>query len=190
MQKIKFVVLALLALGLGACAHHVPFNAPETFNYPNQVPRKALFYMEPAAKAAVWSGRSAAAGIANKWVVPIGQTVETYADSYLENGFQDFQKIASVESKPNHDLLIKITNIQYYMANQAAHVDMDFVVQNNGGTAVFTKKYNAIGPSGGGRVAFGGAFAQKSAIRQSTHVALETIFRNFMNDAIDNYRRW
>jgi hypothetical protein len=81
-------------------------------------------------------------------------------------------------------------NMNYYMANQAAHCDLDFVIENSSGKQVLSKSYHADGPSGFRRVIAGGVFAQKSAIRQSTHVALETIFRNLIADIQSNYRNW
>lgn len=39
-----------------------------------------------------------------------------------------------------------------------------------------------------GRVGAGGVFAQKSAIRESTHGVMEIIFRNFMADVRSDYK--
>jgi len=49
------------------------------------------------------------------------------------------------------------------------------------GKQVFNKKYHADGPSGYVNVILAGPFAQKSTIRQSTHVVLENILKDFMN---------
>lgn len=50
------------------------------------------------------------------------------------------------------------------------------------------EKFHEDGPSGMGRVGAGGVFAQKSAIRESTHGVMEIIFRNFMADVRSDYK--
>jgi len=52
------------------------------------------------------------------------------------------------------------------------------------------EKFHEDAPSGMGRVVAGGVFAQKSAIRESTHVVTEIIFRNLMADIRSKYRDW
>ena len=189
-RTLKLLFCLLVVFVMTGCAHQVAFNTPATQNYSNKIPLKALFYMDSTAKNVVWSGRSAAAGIANKWVVPVGQTTNMYAQSYLVDGFASFSETDRLQGNGQHDILIHLTNLSYYMASQQAHCSMDINVLNDRGRVVFRNNYSSQGSAQGGKVFFGGAMAQKSAIRQSTHGALETIFKNFINDALDNYRNW
>lgn len=129
-------------------------------------------------------------GIANRWDVPIGDTVYSYSISYLKNGFVNFSEIEDMGKKSGFDIVIKVDDINYYMEGQAAHCDLSFIIENSSGKQVFNKKYHADGPSGYGRVFLAGAFAQKSAIRQSTHVVLENILKDFMNDIRTNFNNW
>ncbi len=76
------------------------------------------------------------------------------------------------------------------MEGQASHCDLTFVIENSQDNEVFRKKYHADGPSGYGRVLAAGALAQKSAIRQSTHVVMENIFKELMDDIRANYKDW
>lgn len=182
-----FLLVAVLLLG---CAHSVEFKSPDTYQYVATVPLKAVFYTEKNVKDKTWSGRAVSSGVANRWDVPIGRVVQQYANVYLEAGFKEFVETETVPEKPIQDILIRAVNMNYYMANQAAHCDLDFVIENSSGKQVLSKSYHADGPSGFGRVIAGGVFAQKSAIRQSTHVALEIIFKNLMADIQTNYRNW
>jgi len=105
--------------------------------------------MDQSMKNKSWSGRAFGSGIANRWDVPIGRVVDQYANAYLKNGFNSFSEIENLGQKPSHDILIKVTDINYYMSSQAAHCDLAFSIENSVGRQIFDKKYHEDGPSGG-----------------------------------------
>jgi TolA-binding protein len=146
--------------------------------------------MDQSVKDKSWSGRAFSSGIANRWDVPIGKVVDQYADAYLKKGFNSFSEIGNLGQKPSHDILIKVTDVNYYMSSQAAHCDLAFSIENTMGRQVFEKKYHEEGPSEMGKIAVGGVFAQKSAIRQSTNVVLENIFKKLLADIQADYKDW
>ena len=180
-----FIVVFLLS----GC-YSVAFREPNLHIYKNQVPLKAAFYMDKDIKNKSYSSRAWGSGILNRWDVPVGETVHMYAHSYLKNGFAEFVEINDPSEKSAYDVLIELVDIHYYLAGQAAHSDITLTVDNSHGEELFNKKYHADGPSGFGRVIMGGALAQKSAIRQSTHVVMENIFTQFMHDVSSNFREW
>lgn len=182
--------IILLCLFASGCAYNVAFKMPDSYHYETTIPLKAGFYMDKTLRDKIYSGRAFSSGIANRWDVPIGDAVHMYAISYLQNGFAGFNEIETLTDKPTYDVLVKIHDINYYIEGQAAHCDLAFVIENSSGKQVFDKSYHADGPSGYGRVIAVGAFAQKSAIRQSTHVVLENIFKDFMNDVRTNFNNW
>jgi hypothetical protein len=186
----RITAIAFFAALLMGCAHSVEFRSPDTYQYQTNVPMNAIFYMDQSLKNKSWSGRAVGSGIANRWDVPIGRVVDQYANAYLKNGFNSLKEIENLGQKPSHDILIKVTDINYYMTSQAAHCDLAFNIENAMGRQVFDKKYHEDGPSGAGKVAMGGVFAQKSAIRQSTHVVLENIFKKLLADIQANYKDW
>lgn len=189
-RKNILLTIAAVCLTTAGCAHHVAFKQPDTYQYSSAVPLKAAFYMDSSLKAKVYSSRSIMTGAANRWDTPVGDAVHKYATAYLQNGFADFSEIDTLSDQPDYDILIRIADINYYMEGQAAHSDIRFVVESSGGAELFNNQYHADGPSGAGRALMGGAFAQKSAIRQSTHVVMETIFKNFMDDVRADYGNW
>lgn len=182
-------VILLLSLASG-CAYHVAFKMPDSYQYETTIPLQAAFYMNETLKGKMYHGRAWSSGIANRWDVPIGDAVHKYAISYLPGGFASFSEINSLDEETPYDLLVKVDDINYYMKGQAAHCDLTFVIENSSGGEVFSKKYHADGPSGYGRVFAAGAWAQKSAIRQSTHVVMENIFKELMDDILLNYNGW
>ena len=76
------------------------------------------------------------------------------------------------------------------MEGQAAHSTISASVVSPAAKEVLNKKYSEDGPSGFGRVLAAGAFAQKSAIRQSTHVVFENTFKKLVEDIRSGYKEW
>jgi hypothetical protein len=182
MKKIRIVfILAVIAIVAG-CAHPVKFKTPQVESYNKTLPCNAALHMDEDLKNKMYSARAFSAGIANRWDVPIGVITYDYANSYLQKGFDGFYQVDSLSGVKKGDVLIDIADINYYMGGQAAHADIVIDVNGVNGEKTFNKKYHADGPSGYGRVFLGGAFAQKSAIRQSTDVVLKDIFKRFMAD--------
>jgi hypothetical protein len=54
------------------------------------------------------------------------------------------------------------------------------------GQVVFSKTYTQDGKTQGGKMFWGGAFAQKNAVQQSTKLALDEILRQLISD-LDTY---
>ncbi len=186
---IILVALAVFTIATG-CVRQVAFKQPDMHQYSSAVPLKAAFFMDNTLKAKVYSSRSFMSGAANRWDTMVGDAVHKYAIASFQNGFENFSEIDTPSAGSDYDITIKIVDINYYMEGQAAHSDVKFVVEGMSGTKLFSKEYHADGPSGGGRVFAAGAFGQKSAIRQSTHVVMETIFKNFMDDVQADYNNW
>lgn len=187
---LKRICVLLAILVMVGCAHRVDFQTPESRNFENVVPMKAAFYMSQDLKNKVYSGRAFSSGIVHRWDVPVGKVTSLYAISNIKKGFAGFKEVDSDNDFEGNDILIKITDIKYYMKGQAAHITVTIAVLGPSGNEIFKKSYKADGPSGYGRVMLGGAFAQKSAIRQSSNVAFNTIFNRYMDDVNSHYREW
>jgi hypothetical protein len=191
-MKLRHFFLILVFGLLVGCAHSVDFKTPDTYQYEFVVPTMAIFHIDKDLRDKMYSGRAWSSGIAQRWDVPVGNIVHQYAGPYLKSGFASFSEIDNLAATPDpdYDILIRLTDIDYYMEGQAAHCDLTFVIEDFTGKQIFTKKYHADGPSGFGRVFAAGAFAQKSAIRQSTHMVMENIYKNFLSDVQANYSSW
>lgn len=183
LKKILMFVVCSLLLG---CVHHVDFKTPEQYQHSSPLPLNVGFYMDKALLGQMYSSRSVGSGIANRWDVPVGRVTHDYAVSYLKGGFSGFTDLDSLDNAKVYDAIIRVTEINYHMQGQAAHSDITIAAYDRSGRRLVDKKYHSDGPSGFGRVFAGGAFAQKSAIRQSTHVVMEKIFKDFMADFASN----
>jgi tetratricopeptide (TPR) repeat protein len=183
-------LLFLSAFVLIGCAHRVEFRSPGMYHYANPVPLKAVFYMDETMKDKTWSGRAASSGIVHRWDVPVGKIVSQYVNAYLKQAFKEFDETEVLSPKATYDILIKVIDVNYYMARQAAHCDLTFGIEDPLGKQMFNKKYHEDGPSEFQRVFAGGAFEQKSAIRESTQVVLDAILRRLVVDIQTHYKDW
>lgn len=177
----KNYLLLLMLLVFTGCAHNVAFKSPDIYKHEKVLPVKMAFYMDSSVKSKVYSERSFMSGIANSWNVPIGSVVHEYGVAYLQAGVAEFKEIQAPDEGGSYDLVVTITDIVFNMSGQAAHCDLTVDIKDRTGNPE-VKKYHADGPSGMGRVLAAGVFAQKSAIRQSTHVAMENIYKGLMGD--------
>ena len=181
------IVLAMFAQG---CTYNVAFSKPDTVAYNEKIPIDVAFAMSVKAKSLTYEGRAMSSGIANTWVVPVGDTTHQYAVAYLSSAFRSFTEIDPEGPVSPEKFLLRLDDLVYRMEGQAAHTTISTVVVSPGGKEVLKKSYSEDGPSGYGRVLMGGAFGQKSAIRQSTHVVLENTFKRLIEDIRIGYAEW
>lgn len=179
-------LFAVCSLLLG-CVYNVDFKTPDQYKYSMALPLNVGFHMNKTLVGQMYSGRAVSSGIANRWDVPVGKVTHDYAISYLKGGFTGFTDLDALDKSDGYDAVIEVTEINYYMQGQAAHSDITITAHDRSGRKLVDKKYHSDGPSGFGRVFAAGAFAQKSAIRQSTHVVMEKIFKDFMVDFASNF---
>jgi hypothetical protein len=64
---------------------------------------------------------------------------------------------------------------------------MDITVSQDG-SVIIEKRYSAEGQGQAGKMFWGGAFAQRHAVHQSTHLAFQEIFTQFIADLKKNIR--
>lgn len=172
------------------CAHYVTFKKPYAYTHKETIHSKAAFYMDESEKIKMHEERSAMSGMANRWDVPIGIMVHDYAVAYLNKNFTTFVEEDTLNLASDPEILIRLTDLEYYIAVQAAHCMLTLTVEDISGKELFKKRYSKEGPSAFARVFWGGVFAQKSAIRDSTHEALEKIFKEFIEDVYKVYSDW
>ncbi|HBO69769.1 MAG TPA: hypothetical protein DD658_06395 [Deltaproteobacteria bacterium] len=185
-----FSVLVLFSVICSGCTYNVAFKKPDDFRYAEKIPIDVFFAMDRKARDLKYEGHAWSSGIANTWVVPVGDTAHEYAISYLSGAFRSFMEIDPAAKSSSEGFLIRLDEILYRMEGQAAHSTISVSVVSPAAKEVLNKKYPEDGPSGFGRVLAGGAFAQKSAIRQSTHVVFENTFKKLVEDIRSGYKEW
>ena len=144
----------------------------------NDIPVAARVEIPDSTRKMTYDVRSAAAGAANRYRIPVGKTFAQYADAYLTPAFET-----------GDDLAIRVSVESFLVKDFEAHVDARFLV-TRGSTNVFDKRYRANGTGYFSQTAWGGAFAMKSSMRKTTDEALRSIFDQFLADAKREHGAW
>ena len=119
------------------------------------------------------------AGYANVWVVSFGEML----DDTLRSGDVQaaFGKLTKFDGAPTSDGVLIFDLQSYTYAELGAHASLK-VTYRRGNQHVFSKVYQADGTTQGGKMFWGGAFAMKNAVQQSTKLAIDNILRQLIAD--------
>ena len=137
------------------------------------------YALTPGTSSQHYEFRSAMAGGANLWIVEFGRLLDATLQSRDVQGAFGSLTRSSVED-PGDGLLV-FDLLHYEFSDMRAHVTLK-ITQRHGGAEVFTSVYQAEGDTQGGKVFWGGVFAMKNAIHQSTKLALDEILRRLISD--------
>ena len=185
-MKVKFAI-AVAALVLSGCSikHDVVKDYPQYLvnnQSESHLPTTSTassYLVTPATQAHHYEFRSAMAGYANVWVVEFGRMLDDTLQS--QDVQAAFGKLAKVEDGSGTDGLLTFDLQNYTYAELGAHVSLK-VTYRAGGKDVFEKIYQADGATQGGKMFWGGAFAMKNAVQQSSKLAIDSILRQLIND--------
>lgn len=137
------------------------------------------YAVTPATQANHYEFRSAMAGYANVWVVEFGRLLDdTMQSSDVQAAFGKLMKVNNSDESGGL-LVFDLQNYSY--AELGAHITLK-VTYRRGGKDVFSKVYQADGTTQGGKMFWGGAFAMKNAVQQSSKLALDHILMQLIND--------
>lgn len=182
-MKTLLAVAAVLLLCSCAIRHDVAKDYPQYLinnQGSAQLPSTSAaseYTISPATAASHYEFRSAMAGYANVWVVQFGEILDDTLQSH------DVQAAFGKLTKSGGDTSggVLIFDLQSYTyVELGAHVSLK-VTYRRGNQDVFSKVYQADGTTQGGKMFWGGAFAMKNAVQQSTKLAVDNILRGGFN---------
>lgn len=180
-KKIALVALLSLFLLAGGCSIKHPIAVDYGQYLANNqgatdLPRTGLatdYLIDPATAEHRYEFRSAMVGSANLWIVEFGKILaETLASAEVQSVFVRLTP-QSANAAPTGNLLT-FSLEHYEFKDFQAHVTMSITIARDG-NEVFRNTYNSSGRSQGGKMFWGGSFAMKNAIQQSTKAAIDEI---------------
>jgi len=135
------------------------------------------YTVTPTTQAHHYEFRSALAGYANVWIVDMGPILsQTMASSDVQRAFGGINPGTSDKNG-----LLTFDVRDYNFGDYGAHLSM-LVTYSNSGRELFKKAYDVGGESQQGKMFWGGAFAMKNAIQQSTKGAVDEVLRRVISD--------
>lgn len=184
----RLFLLALLAMSTSACTihHYVEQDYPQylvnntgTANLPT-TDRVSAYLLAPATQQHSYEFRSMMSGYGNLWIVEFGRMLDdTMNSADARKAFGAIQKVSEVSGASDGLLLFDLQN--YSFEEFGAHISLQISLYRSG-KVVFSKLYRQDGKTQGGKMFWGGVFAQKNAVQQSTKLALDEILRQLIAD--------
>lgn len=185
---LAFLIVPLAALLGGCISHDVKF---EDVKY--AVPSMGEAKTTETAVVAVISTetleqkvriKSWMSGIANNWETEPGLMLRDVADIEFPQVFGSYL-LSSTYAEPTageRRVTVVLTIPSYDFAEFKASVSVHAAVYGPNKVELLQKTYSAVGPTQGAKMFWGGAFAMKSALRQSSLAAYKTIFEELRTD--------
>lgn len=138
------------------------------------------YFLTPATQQYSYEFRAVVTGYANLWIVDFGKMLDdTLMSEDVQNAFGHLEKTLKQTADSNGLLIFDLRDFKF--EGFAAHISLKISLYRLG-NLVFTETYTHSGKSQGAKMFWGGAFAQKNAVQQSTKLALDEIMRQLIAD--------
>lgn len=187
-RLIELSLIGVILLGATACTirHSVEQDYPQYLannagqaNLPT-TDQASAYLLTPATQQFSYEFRSAMAGYAHLWVVDFGKMLDdTMRSAEVQNAFNAIRKVADVSAASDGLLVFDLQ--RYAFQDCGAQISLKVSFYRSGQVA-FSKTYTQHGKTQGGKMFWGGVFAQKNAVQQSTKLALDAILRQLIYD--------
>ena len=192
-MRVKILLTAMFGLLLLAsgCSIKHPIAADYSTYLSNNegsanLPTTALeteYQLDSATANHRYEFRAATVGAAHLWIVEFGKILQETLDSRdVQAAFGKLAPASGSGETTGNLLTFSLNN--YEFKDFQAYVTLTITLDRNG-QEVFRNTYNSTGASQGGKMFWGGPFAMKNAIQQSTKLAIDDILTQFINEIND-----
>jgi hypothetical protein len=160
----------------GAC-HQVVLDPIPPVSAP-PLARSGRYEIDPASTYFEYSLRSFAAGIANKWIIHVGEGLMNYAHSYLGPALP-----------AGTDMTIMLAIDQFEVDDHRARLNLRAIVRT-GDVERLNRVYTATGNSYFKRTAVTGVFGMAESMRKTTDEAMRGALEQFLADLRAQMNSW
>lgn len=184
---VRSALLASVCFFLGACTIRQAVESDYPQYLANNVRESKLpstdkakhYFLPPQTKSFSYEFRSFLTGANNLWVVEFGKMLEdTLKSADVQTAFGT---LTAVDSASGADATLVFELRDYSFADFGASISLNVKLMN-AGAVTFQKAYTQAGKTQGGKMFWGGYFAQKNAVQQSTKLAMDEILRRLIVD--------
>ena len=181
-------LVAVIILGTSACSirHVIEQDYPQylanntgTANLP-KTDKASEYALTSNTQQHSYEFRAISTGYANLWIVEFGKMLDdTLMSADVQEAFGALQKVSDTSGSLNSLLIFDLQS--YTFEDYGAHMSLKISLYRSG-QEVFSKTYSQDGRTQGSKMVWGGVFAQKNAVQQSTKLALDKILRQLILD--------
>ncbi len=186
MRKMFLLFAVMVGLTTGGCTHQIHADYAQylvnnegevTFS---RVSDSTAYYLTPRTQDHSFEFVSAMGGLANTWAIQIGPILDaTMNGRDAQTAFGQVTKTLSPDATRGLLIIFDLNN--YSFENFEASISLD-ITARDGASELLSKRYSSVGISQGGKMFWGGAFAMKNAVQQSTKSAVDRILTQFIFD--------
>ena len=178
--------MLLTALATSGCTTQIHSDYPQYLannqgaaNFPN-VAKPVEYYLDPTTDNHSVPISSIMAGVGSRWIVKFGRVLDaTMKSGEIEATFDSVHKTGT--RKDVIGLLVVFSLQDYQFSGFEATAALTISAYTDG-REILSKDYSATGISQGAKMFWGGGFAMKNAIQQSTKNAIDIILAAFIAD--------
>lgn len=179
------LALMLTLVVLTGCAHQVGFD-PEA-DYSLETARQdvpLMVVIDEETRKREEEVRSATVGWGHTWHVQVGEMLYQVADIEFSQTFNDHEMLSRrEESEPGSEAVaLELEVPEYRFEGFEARLRVKARAFSANGETILDESYYAVGQSQGAKMFWGGAFAMKSALRQSSMDAYRQAFRRLRDN--------
>jgi len=175
----------ILLLATSGCIHHrIEFgDIQHSISMPKQN-AAVIVVIDQATLDQTVDVHSWLTGIAHSWDARPGQMLKQVADIELPQMFSSYEVTTAYHLPTGESgrLVLQLAVPNYRFENFHATVTVHAIARASADPPIFDKTYMKEGDTQGGRMFWGGAFAMKSAIRQSSYDAYKKVFADLRDD--------
>ena len=126
-------------------------------------------------------------GAAHTWEARPGEMLQQMADLEFPQVFQYYRRVPVYEDSTEgmKQLTVELLAQHYDFSDFHATVVVQVKAYGQGRTERFVRSYRGEGATQGAKMFWGGAFAMKSAIRQSSYDAYKKVFEQLRRDLME-----
>lgn len=179
------LVLLLALVVMTGCAHQVGFDPDAEYELETvrqEVP--LLVVIDEETREHEEEVRSATVGWGHVWHVQVGEMLHQVADLEFSQTYAEHDIVAEGEAtgRDGQDIKLELRVPEYRFEGFEARMRVQANAYSADGESILDESYYAVGQSQGAKMFWGGAFAMKSAIRQSSMDAYRQAFRRLRDD--------
>ncbi|MCC7015224.1 MAG: hypothetical protein IT454_21880 [Planctomycetes bacterium] len=182
MSKLNFLWLLALPLILASCVtHRVQFEDLQPRVAAAHQAGSLTVVIDAATRAHETPIKSAMAGMGNTWIVQSGRMLVQMSDTEFPKLYGGYTLLEAAPASSTSPVLY-LGLASYSFADLHANVTLTARATDAGGKLLLEKSYSGTGETQGGKMFWGGAFAMRSALRQSSHTAFAQAFEALLKD--------
>jgi hypothetical protein len=190
-KVLHLVMVVVTCLWIGGCHHQIRFEEINHSVGQEKIDVSIVAVIAPETLSKVTPIHSIMTGAAHTWEARPGEMLQQMTDLEFPQVFQHYRRVPIYEdpTEGQKRLTVELSVQHYDFSDFHATVVVQAKVYSPGRIERLERSYRGAGKTQGAKMFWGGAFAMKSAIRQSSYDAYKKLFEQLRRDLMELLRQ-